>query len=1670
METNIKKRILAFLVVTAMVFGLVPMMAGSVDTATTAMSGTFVTSWTGTPGNQVTATKVITKVQPDDCMDYNVNLKLEGSLGITQSAVKYDVVIVLDDSISMRETDYYPVLHAAGLSRVAVMKEATIAFIEELKANSPNSRVEILIYANQVTHTTNTFTRVGGIPDVATHVNNAYAQHTVRDSTNIPGAIAEASDVLTKRSLEDKRDFEPIILFMSDGVANIGGRHGSGENSGGTYDSHGAYAIGAYSNTGQVPDSIDIPGRGNVTIGTELTTKYNRTGGSYQCHINDVSQHLRGHTCSTVAGILYAEQAKATIKGTGYAADLRIFTVGLFDKKPGFYEDYTKQTPEPVPSNGTDVGDIVGQDTLIKMATQDDYYFHTDGKDASLVYTKIAQILSAPLRVIDNYNKELFDVVEPSNNLTVNSADGTITWSIGSGGFTNNMTASYKLKFKNIYEGKNYNLDARTITSSYEVRPLGLIVGDANGTSSSSSVTINSPAFAVSATGLAEQIYAGGNVTFTANPEWSGICKDPTTGCNIHENITYKWYKVDGDDLSVMADAEGIEYTTETATATGLTAGTHIFVVEAVTGAYHRASAVVSVNVVAKSVLSIEKEVAPTSASLTGLPTYDTINTFALGITNWADTASFDLKDDNGKYAIFRITVSNSSTTPATGVDIIDVFEGETVTLLAPAGVTNLENFTVPGKDGDTNGSVVFYYAVPITDARDDAFVNTATISSLTPAETDINPNSDSADYTVTDSRIYVILTKEVAEEIYSSTTSLDNYTWLSGTDDEIPTFVRGDEVIYKITVVNNSPRETVNITLADLISQGTNTSLPLAVFDSSLNSQSFPDPIAAEDTKTYYVIFDTTGRNTGSYTNTATATDVAKDVDESDTADIVVTAPNVTVEKLVNDKKSETILVNNEVTYTVTYKNEGNAEAVITVDDVFDSTDGIEFVEGYDVPNGQTIPLASGATKIFTYKVKFTETGTFENTARYVYHGTNEGLSSDAVVHVKEPGIDVTKTARGYIVDGATFTSIVPDDDGLIIVEHTVNSVDVIYAIIVTNDGNVALTDVTLAESMVGGKWFNSLEDAKADKDGSAEFEPITLGVGEPDYYWFRTTIDIRDLGDIDVPNTVIAKGTPNDPELPELPDVRDEDSADVTIIKRKLDIEKKKGEGSESVTVGNDVEFTITVTNNSSRASETGLTLEDILRDEDGTEIAKLSEDTALKIFTNLTVTKYKDEIALDIKDGKYELKDEEALEFLTVTGFELEPGESIVVTYKIVFDDNIAKFDDLIEAIEGLRELQGLLEELNAAEEEFNAAEEEDLEYEEWLNLITEINDKITAVVIPAVLADLDIDLDDISATIGKVEDKIEKLGQLSDLMKFTNKATVTRTEDNSSIDDDENVNVIPATYKVWHYLVDNAGVIAPSPFKSDEVYTGIVGSTVTGQSTTPPTGYTWAQRFNEHERTGEVRADNSLILKLYYVSTDGPPPPPPPPYIPPVVEVEDEEEDETPPPPPVVDDEEEDDDDEEEDDTDDPVTEPIVTVEPTVDPIPLGDGYFAIPVETEEGEPDVYEILGEDGVPLGYMEIPEGEDITEYFDVEEIIPLVNFAPETSTTVEYTTIVLEEIIEEEVNEPVIEEPVEEPIPTAPQTGPTAPPTNDATMISILLAIISGAAAVIFKRRRAI
>jgi uncharacterized repeat protein (TIGR01451 family) len=268
----------------------------------------------------------------------------------------------------------------------------------------------------------------------------------------------------------------------------------------------------------------------------------------------------------------------------------------------------------------------------------------------------------------------------------------------------------------------------------------------------------------------------------------------------------------------------------------------------------------------------------------------------------------------------------------------------------------------------------------------------------------------------------------------------------------------------------------------------------------------------------------------TADFTNSATATGtppVGPDVDSTDTADVDVIAPSITIVKDDNDNgdDTQTILTGGTATFKVTVTNDGDVDLTdVRV------TDGTTPLCDNVIGN-----LASGAST--SYTCTFTgATADFSSTSSVVGTpptGPNVSDSDPTDVVVIDPSILIAKDpATQQIVSGGMAS----------------------FTITVTNTGDVDLTDVSVSDALA--------------PDCDATIGALAAGAST-DYTCELTNVTA------DFTNSATATGTP-----PVGPDVDSTDTAAVDVTNPSIQIDKDPS--SQQVVEGGTASFTITVTNN--------------------------------------------------------------------------------------------------------------------------------------------------------------------------------------------------------------------------------------------------------------------------------------------------------------------------------------------------------------------------------------------------------------------------------------------------------------------------------------------------------
>ncbi|MCD7885230.1 MAG: DUF11 domain-containing protein, partial [Lachnospiraceae bacterium] len=207
--------------------------------------------------------------------------------------------------------------------------------------------------------------------------------------------------------------------------------------------------------------------------------------------------------------------------------------------------------------------------------------------------------------------------------------------------------------------------------------------------------------------------------------------------------------------------------------------------------------------------------------------------------------------------------------------------------------------------------------------------------------------------------------------------------------------------------------------------------------------------------------------------------------VKDSETAtDPVKTNDAATVTVTTESGDVQMVEVGTQFTYTITYKNNTNKAADVTITDVL--PDGLKYVSSDPeaAVNGRTVvwviedvaPFTGGSV---TVTVEVTEDALesadsnpeIENVATIQVGSENEQTADDTI-EVYDPSLSIVKTVTNQ------------DPDYMPKLGETVE-----YAITVTNDGNVTITDITVTDDLTGLSGENAATIASLAPGESATF-----------------------------------------------------------------------------------------------------------------------------------------------------------------------------------------------------------------------------------------------------------------------------------------------------------------------------------------------------------------------------------------------------------------------------------------------------------------------------------------------------------------------------------------------------------------------------------------------------
>jgi gliding motility-associated-like protein/uncharacterized repeat protein (TIGR01451 family) len=528
-----------------------------------------------------------------------------------------------------------------------------------------------------------------------------------------------------------------------------------------------------------------------------------------------------------------------------------------------------------------------------------------------------------------------------------------------------------------------------------------------------------------------------------------------------------------------------------------------------------------------------------------------------------------------GEDVTYTIVVSNNGPSDAQNVRVQDtapagttisawtaVVTNGTVALPATSGTGDLDQIITTLPDG----AVVTYTVTVSTPA---AFAgtlsNTATVTSPT---TDNTPGNNSSTVTGTTPA------PKADVSVVKTTTAAS--------------FVPGEDVVYTITITNNGPSDAKNVTVTDVAPAGTTISawtatsavtLPNTSGTGNLNETiaTLPDGAVV----TYTVTVATPAAFAGTLSNTATVTSPTTDNtpgNNSSTVTGTAPAPKADI-SVVKTTTSTSFTPGEDVVYTITITNNGPSDAKnVTVTDVAPTGTSIS---AWTATSAVTLPNTSGTGNlnetiatlpdgaVVTYTVTVSTpaafAGTLSNTATVTSPTAddNSGNNSSTVT-----GTTPAPKADVSVVKTTTATSFVPGED-------------VVYTITITNNGpsdakNVNVTDIAPAGTSISA-WTATSAVTLPNTSGTGNLNETiaTLPDGAVVTYTVTVSTPAAFAGTLSNTATVTSPTTDNTPG-------NNSSTATGITPAPKADVSVVKTTTATSFVPGEDVVYTITITNN--------------------------------------------------------------------------------------------------------------------------------------------------------------------------------------------------------------------------------------------------------------------------------------------------------------------------------------------------------------------------------------------------------------------------------------------------------------------------------------------------------
>jgi len=402
-------------------------------------------------------------------------------------------------------------------------------------------------------------------------------------------------------------------------------------------------------------------------------------------------------------------------------------------------------------------------------------------------------------------------------------------------------------------------------------------------------------------------------------------------------------------------------------------------------------------------------------------------------------------------------------------------------------------------------------------------------------------------------------------------------------------TVLAGNQITYTMTVSNGGPAAADNVVLTDVLPVGTTFVSVVSSQGTSANNSGTINAnlgtIAAGGSATVTLVVTAASSLADNETvsNTATVTSDYLDTNPANNTSTLVTNVDRLVDLAITKTDSpDPVLVNGQLTYTLSVINNGpsNASGVVITD---------------VIPATLTIVSATSASAT---------ANTVGNTVTFTVGNLNSGSTATATIVVSVNDITITTVANTATVtstetdsnnannSSTTNTAVTPVADLRIAKTDSVDPViaggTMSYTLTVTNDGPSAATNVVVTDVLPADLTFNSATASQgtvANASGTVTANLGNLANGASATVTINVTVSPSATGTIS--NTATVTGTQTDD------DATNNSDTENTAVNAQVDLAVTKTDGLTTVISGNNLTYTIVVTNNGpSQATNVNLT----------------------------------------------------------------------------------------------------------------------------------------------------------------------------------------------------------------------------------------------------------------------------------------------------------------------------------------------------------------------------------------------------------------------------------------------------------------------------------------------